>query len=164
MTAWWIAANDNDPEHGWHWDQFFHHPADPKQNFNWGGPGWIRSTVSFARIERIRTGDAVIAYQAGQGVIGFARLASDGWVSPDSGNFDTFDLAPSPVIRLQNPIPYEVIRDLPGSPDDFEFVRFHQGSVFSISPAGEARLLSLAAQFNPTQASRLQEFDQSQAA
>lgn len=52
------------------------------------------------------------------------------------GKCDSFGLKPSPFISLDNPIPYGVIRDLPNSGEHFEFVKFHQSTVFRISPEG----------------------------
>jgi hypothetical protein len=161
---WWIVANDKDPEHGWHWDQFFDNPGDPEENFDWGGPEWVRSTASFGRIERMRKGDPFVAYQSDEGVVGFGRLGSNGRLTPSSGNFDSFDLAPSPVLRLSKAVPYEVIRDLPDSKRHFEFVKFHQGTVFAMTEEGQTKLLSLASQFNPSQSARIGQFGQSHAA
>jgi len=158
-NMWWIVANDRDPEHGWHWDQYFKNPSDPDRTFNWGGPNWIRSAVSFTRIEEMRRGDIVAAYQASDGIVGLARLASDGYKSPETDKFDTFDLAPSPAVRFNRPVPYEVIRDLLGSKDLFEFVRIaKQGSVFRVSVPGKRRLLQLAQEFNPPQAPLINQF------
>ncbi len=151
-NMWWIVANDHDPEHGWHWDRFFSRPDDPRHSFNWGGPHWMRSTTSIARVREMRKGDIVAAYQASEGIVGLALLASDGRVSEESGKFDTFDLAPAPTVRLRTPIPLEVIKDQPTSKQDFEFLRIvQQGSVFRVSPWGSERLLSLGRQFNPAQ-------------
>jgi len=158
-NMWWIVAYDRDPEHGWHWDQFFENPADPEQTYNWGGPNWIRSNVSFGRIRGMRRGDIVAAYQAGEGVLGLVMLASDGYKSEETHNYDTFDYATSPALRFPKPVPYQVIRDLPSSKDDFEFVRIaKQGSVFRVSQSGQARLLQLSREFNPSQAHRIEEF------
>jgi hypothetical protein len=113
----------------------------------------------------MREGDLVAAYQAKEGVVGFAVLASDGRVSPESAKFDTFDLAPSPTIRLRSPIPLEVLKDQPQAKQDFEFLRIvQQGSVFRVSQAGRDRLLSLARQFNPSQAAALRPFAPSSSA
>ena len=159
QNMWWIVANDNDPVHGWHWDQFFENPADPEQTDNWGGPNWLRSNVSFIRIEEMRRGDLVAAYQAGEGILGMAMLASDGYRTEETGKYDTFDLASSPALRFRMPIPYKIIRDLRASKDDFEFVRIaKQGSVFRISQAGQVRLLQLAREFNPSQAADVDRF------
>ena len=158
-NMWWIVANDHDPEHGWHWDRFFSRPEDPRQNFNWGGPNWIRSTTSMARVRDMRKGDLVAAYQASEGVVGFALLASDGRTSEDTGKFDTFDLAASPTLKLRTPIPLEVIKDQPAAKEAFEFLRIvQQGSVFRVAPSGQDRLISLARQFNPGQTAAIQPF------
>jgi hypothetical protein len=153
---WWIVANDSDPGHRWHWDRYFAQPGERAQNFNWGGPNWIRSTTSIARVKEMHQGDFVAAYQASEGILGFARLGSDGRKSPETDKFDTFDLASSPTVRFLSPIPLEVIKDQPAAKDEFEFVRIvQQGSVFRVSPSGRDRLLSLARQFNPSQASHI---------
>ena len=153
-ATWWVVASDQDPEHGYHWDRYFNEPMDPRESYNWGGPKWINSSVSFSRIREMRAGDRVVAYQARQGVLGFAALASDGYQSADEGAFDTFDLAGSPTIRLGMPIPYAIIRDLPNAKDNFEFVRLYKrGSVYRVTSIGFADLLRLATQLNPDQAS-----------
>lgn len=66
----------------------------------WRGPEWIKSRVSQVRIERMRRDDRVITYQAKEGVLGFAHLASSGYKGELSDRFDTFDLAARGVIRL----------------------------------------------------------------
>ena len=158
-NMWWIVANDRDPEHGWHWDQFFDEPHDPRQTYNWGGPTWIRSNTSIARVNEMRRGDLVAAFQASEGIVGFARLASDGYKSEDTDKFDTFDLASGPTIRVRTPIPLEVISQSPTAKEEFEFVRIvKQGSVFRVTSSGSARLFSLARQFNPTQAAQIDTF------
>jgi hypothetical protein len=164
-NMWWIVANDRDPEHGWHWKMYFSRPNDSRETFNWGGPNWIKSSTSIARVKEMRRGDLVAAYQASEGIVGFARLGSDGYMSDESGKFDTFDLASAPVVRLHIPIPLEVVKDQPSAKDDFEFVRIvKQGSVFRVSASGRDRLLSLSRQFNPSQASQLDELLESSSA
>ncbi len=164
-NMWWIVANNSDLDHGWHWDRFFSRPHDPRENFNWGGPNWIRSTTSMARVREMRRGDYVAAYQASEGVIGLARLASDGYKSAETDKFDTFDLAPEPTVRLRSAVPLEVIADQPGAKADFEFVRIvKQGSVFRVSPPGRDRLFSLCRQFNPSQAAAINAFQEMNAA
>ena len=159
LNTWWVVASDKDPEHGWHWDQFFNHPADPEQPYDWGGPDWIQSNVSFARIKEMRRGDIVTSYQAGEGILGLAMLASSGYKSEKTDNYDTFDLSTSKILRFGTPIPYRVIRDHPTSREDFEFVRIaKQGSVFRVSSTGQARLLQLSREFNPSQAQRIEQF------
>ena len=163
-NMWWIVANDKDPEHGWHWDQFFDNPGDTEQNYDWGGPEWVRSSASFGRIQRMRNSDAFVAYQSDEGVLGFGRLGSNGRLTTRSGNYDSFDLAPSPILRLLKPIPYEVFRDLPDAKKHFEFVKFHQGTVFGMTEEGQRKLLDLASQFNPSQADLIAQFGHPHAA
>ena len=155
-SMWWIVANDHDPGHGWHWDRFFSRLEDPSPTFHWGGPDWLRSTTSIARVREMRRGDLVAAYQASEGILGLARLASDGSISPETGKCDAFDLACVPAVRLRTPIPLDVLRGQLNAREDFEFLRIvKQGSVFRVSPAGRDRLLSLSRQFNPAQHSRI---------
>src|SRR5271157_1024772 len=103
---WWVTASLNNPTHGWTWSWYFRDPTNRKQNLNWGGPEWINSHISFGRIHRMAKGDIVIAYQASEGIVGLARLASRGYKSDKAMNYDTFDLSPKPTIWLKNPVPY----------------------------------------------------------
>jgi len=155
-SSWWVVASDADPDHGWHWDRFFRTPMDPSEPFNWGGPNWINSTVSFARIKEMRAHDHVVAYQAAEGILGFAELASNGYQAAPGGKFDSFDLAAPPSVRLKAAIPFEIVKDLPRANENFEFVRLvKQGSVFRVTTDGYAQLIRLAKQLNADQATRI---------
>lgn len=153
IQYWWVTASDVNPEHGWHWDSFFEDYTDPINCFDWGGENWIKSKVSFARIKTMHKGDIVVAYQAGEGVIGLVYLDSNGYPSPEGGNYNSFNLKPSPNVRLNRLVPYEVIRDSRNASRDIEFVgaKVKQGSVFAISANGFSTLISLMLQFNPEQ-------------
>src|SRR5205085_436977 len=119
------------------------------------GPDWIRSSQSFARIQRMRRGDFVIAYQGGKGIVGIARLISRGYKARGSENFDTFDLDAKVPIRFQNPIPLAGIKQLPNASDTFEFVRSIRGTVHRVESGGFEQVLALAIAFNPALASQL---------
>ena len=158
-NSWWIVASKKDPLHGWHWDTYFNDPHDPDNRVDWGGPDWIRSAVSFARIQDMRKGDVVVAYQAGEGVLGLATLGSDGYEHPESGKYDSFDLAEHPTIRLRMPVPYEVIRDAPEARENIEFVRIaKQGTVYGLTAQGFIDIVELMKQFNPSQADQINAF------
>ena len=146
---WWVIASLKDPKHGWNWQWFFRSPTNTKQNLNWGGPNWIRSTISFKRIRQMREGDIVVAYQAGEGVVGLARLARSGYRSQLDGEFDTFDLCSRPTVWLRNPIPFSIIKVLPQAEGEIEFVKILRGTVFAIEGNGFARLIHLVRAFNP---------------
>lgn len=154
--TWWVVASAAASD--WHWRDFFRNPADPEQGVNWGGREWIRSPASWARIREMRQGDIVVAYQAGEGVVGFARLASDGYAEEAGGPYNTFDLAPAPAVGLHEPIPLFWIRQIPRAREHFEFLRFHHGTVFRVSPEGLEALLRLARALNPEQAEELEAF------
>lgn len=158
IRHWWVTASDRDPNHAWHWDSFFEDYNDPKNYFDWGGPNWIRSTVSFARIKDMRKGDVVVAYQAQEGVVGLVYLGSNGYPSPSGGSYNSFDLKPLPNIRLNRPVPFEVIRDSENASVDFEFIRVKRGSVFEITPRGFDTLMQLIVGFNPEQESEIAAF------
>lgn len=158
MNYWWVVASERDPEHGWHWDYFFSNPYVEGDRYDWGGVDWIRSTSSHARIEEMRKGDIVIAYQATEGVLGFVYLATNGYASKLSGRYDTFDLDPGAILRLETPISYSVIRELPQARKHFEFVGFHQGSVFRVSHKGFEMLLYIALEENDGQRKEMETF------
>lgn len=149
IQYWWITASEQNPEHAWHWRQYFAHPDDAQQRLDRGGPEWIRSHTSFARIVEMHAGDVIVAYQAGEGVVGLAYLASDGYQHVRGGHFDSFDLARGPTVWLSYPVPYEVIRDLPGARTHIEFVRIRQGAVFRIHALGFEHLLRAILLLNP---------------
>jgi predicted RNA-binding protein with PUA-like domain len=153
--AWWVSASTKKQGGGWHWDRFLKRPTSRRQALHWGGPGWIDSTVSFSRIREMRRGDYVIAYQAGEGVVGIAQLKSSGYKSRGSDHFDMFDLRSSPAIRFSEPVSLQAIKCLPVARDTFEFVRAKQGTVFSVEPGGFERILSLGVAFNPEMSTRL---------
>lgn len=152
--AWWVVASASAGD--WHWRDFFRNPVE--EGRNWGGREWIRSPVSWARIREMRKGDIVVAYQAGEGILGLARLASDGYPESPGGPYDTFDLAPSPIVRLEEPIPLFLVRQLPEARRHFEFLRIHHGTVFRITPEGFQALLHLIRALNPQQEPEIQAF------
>jgi predicted RNA-binding protein with PUA-like domain len=153
--AWWVTASISKKGGGWHWNDFLTKPKSRRQAPNWGGPDWINSPVSFRRIQDMRRGDHVIAYQAGEGVLGIAQLQSRGYRSRGSDQFDTFDLRSESVFQFRQPIPLNVIRALPNATDTFEFVRALRGTVFTVEPGGFERVVCLGAAFNPELGSRL---------
>lgn len=73
LNYWWVTASEESEE--WHWKEFFDKPLD-RYNAEWWG---TESSVSRKRIKDMRQGDIVVAYQAGEGVVGFACLACDGY-------------------------------------------------------------------------------------
>jgi EVE domain len=154
MNVWWVTASERS-EGGWHWGYFF---SRPTQGHDWGGPEWIRSHISFARIRRMRRGDVIIAYQAGEGIVGMATLAEDGDQSSPGSPYDTFHLKAAPIIRLNVPVPFDALKLLPHAPSNFEFVRARRGTVFSVQQKGFSRLLGLLLAFNPTQGAKLGAF------
>lgn len=156
MNTWWVTANDNPAGRngGWHWDQFLRPRRPRKKAYWWGGPEWIRSPQSRALIAKMRRGDLVVAFQSSVGVVGFARLATDGYPADGSEGADCFDLKPSGSLRLASPVPFSVVRTLPAADEHFGFVKFHQGTVFRVSREGRRRLGLLAAAFNPRLARR----------
>jgi hypothetical protein len=158
MNYWWVVASDRDPDHGWHWERFFTQPFEDGERYEWGGADWIRSSFSQLRIEEMRKGDLVVAYQAGEGVLGFIYLATNGFSSELDGKYDSFDLEPSPFVCFKKPIPYSVIRDLPNSHKHFEFVNFHQNTVFRITPKGFELLLYVVLEENPRQKKDIERF------
>jgi len=155
INYWWITASERNPKRRWRWQYFF---DDPEQGYNWGGPKWIKSRASFARIEDMCKGDIIVAYQAEEGVQGLAYLASDGYQYIEDGNYDTFDLKSRPTIWLDEPIPLRIIRGLPNAKRDFEFLRMLRGTVFRIHPKGFSELLKVVRALNPIQRKAISKF------
>jgi len=106
----------------------------------------------------MRRGDVIIAYQAGEGIVGMATLAEDGDQSSPGSPYDTFHLKAAPIIRLNVPVPFDALKLLPHAPSNFEFVRARRGTVFSVQRKGFSRLLGLLLAFNPTQGAKLGAF------
>ena len=157
---WWVTASkyDPDPKRRWHWQCFFKDPGDRRQRVDWGRPGWINSRISYARIAEMRKGDIVVAYQAGEGIRGLAYLARGGYQSPETGEYDTFNLKSSPTVWFDEPIPYRIIREIPNAKEDFEFVKIKQGTVFRISNNGFNKLSEIILALNPTQKKAIARF------
>ncbi len=134
-SVWLVVASERikgKPE-GWHWDDFFlrRHEWAPV-DFSWGGYEWIRSPLSLKCIQRMKRGDLVVAYQAGEGILGLCVLASDGYEEvPGSGDRNTFDLAPEPALRLTTPVP---LARLKSESQTAPLFRQLQGSVFDATP------------------------------
>jgi hypothetical protein len=64
----------------------------------------------------------------------------------------------SPVVWLDEPVPYSEIRNLPSAKEHFEFVRAKQGTVFRISPVGFNKILDLISKKNPHQRNEIYDF------
>jgi len=139
FNVWLVVANERikGKEEGWHWDDFFLHrhewaPAD----FSWGGYEWIRSPQSLKCIRQMKRGDIIVAYQAGEGIVGLCATATGGYEEvPASGDINTFDIAPEPAIRLKNPVP---LKKLKSDPRTCSLFRQLQGSVFLATQFWEA--------------------------
>lgn len=158
INYWWVVASENNPNKQWHWKDFFRVPNKVGETYKWGGPDWISSTVSFARIKEMREGDVVIAYQAAEGVVGLVFLASDGYKYVQSGNYDTFDLEATPKVWLDTKIPLSEIQKLPDAKKNIEFVRFHQGTVFRVTENGYNSITKVILKFNPNLRKQIHEF------
>jgi len=154
MRYWWVSASENS-EGGWHWGYFFQNPRSGKR---WGGPEWIRSTLSHKNIRRIRQGDLVTAYQAKEGIVGLARFASDGYQSTTGADYDMFDLDRQPVLALKLRVPLDTVRMLPHSKTTIQFVRVLRGTVFEVKALGFERIVGLLLTFNPGQARQIATF------
>lgn len=144
--GWLVAANR------WPWTDFFERP----RLMQWGGPKWIKSTTSMSRIREMRQHDLIVCYQAGQGVVGLARLASDGYSSDGSKNTDSFDVAASPAVLLQAAVPLRLVKGLPDAAKEIEFVRFHQGTVFEVTPRGIVLMIDLLRTENSQQKAEIE--------
>ena len=142
INYWWVTAS----EPRWNWKSFFDKPHDP-DNFAWSD---IESPASRARIETMGKRDVVVAYQAKEGVVGFAILTSDGYQS-DNKFFDSFDLDSEQFIELGIPVPYREVSELSMAKENFDFVKIGRGTVFGVTPAGFEDLIHLACRFNPKQ-------------
>ena len=152
---WWVnASEDERQDSGWHWSQFFDE-AGPAR-FERGGPEWIRSSASHVRIREMCAGDFVIAYQAGEGVVGFTRLAKRRLRRWKRTNYS---VRPRWAERLplENPVPFSVLRQVPRSAAEIEAIKQPAGTVFRVSPLG-LRSSGSARAFNPYQASAIRQF------
>ncbi|MFN3421182.1 MAG: hypothetical protein ACK40X_05610 [Armatimonadota bacterium] len=130
-NVWLVVASERikGKTEGWHWDDFFmrRHEWSPAE-FSWGGYEWIRSPLSLKFIREMKRGDIVVAYQAGEGILGLCALSSGGYEEvPGTGDINTFDLAPEPALRLDKPVP---LSQLKNDPQTSPLFRQLQGSVF----------------------------------
>ena len=128
MQTWWFNANGNGSP-GWNWEQFFSVKGRSLRGYCWGGPTWIKSNTSRSRIRDIVPGDLVVAYQARVGIVGLVRIASNGVNNRAVNRFNKVYLR--------------------GARTNIEFVSFHQGTVFKVTPRGRYDICLLAAIFNP---------------
>jgi predicted RNA-binding protein with PUA-like domain len=157
IPSWWVTASDLDPNRPVRWEDFF---EDPQDN-HWGGPDWIRAPQSIARIREMRAGDVVVCYQASRrmkGIVGLVYLETDGYQDSKSRKYDSFDLCPSPIVRLNTPVPLRAIRRLPNAKKDIEFIRILRGTVFRITPTGFRKIRDLILKYNPKQSKEISRF------
>jgi hypothetical protein len=158
INYWWVTASEQNKKRAWHWTYYFEAPDDPANRIDFGGPQWIKSKISFARIEKMCAGDVTVAYQASEGVLGLAYLASEGYPQVEGGNFDTFDLRAKPCVLLGESIPLEIVRQLPNAKKNFEFLRVLRGTVFHVSKQGFDELIKVMLSFNPKQQKAIKGF------
>ena len=151
---WWVTASEKN-QRPWHWREFF---KNSEIGWGWGGPNWINSTTSFIRIKEMQEGDIIVAYQAGEGVVGFAYLDSDGYQNATSGHYDTFDLKSTPKVWFNQSIVLSDIYKVPNAKTHIEFIRLLRGTVFRIDPFGFEKILALAKKANPHQCDEIGSF------
>lgn len=149
-AAWWVVASDTGRNSApWNWDDYFLNRAS-RRPFSWGGRSWIRSPVSHTRIETMRRGDVIVAYQARKGICGFTRVHG---TAPAR---NAFELAPpKSAVLLDQPVALAAVKVLPNAKSSFEFVRAFKGTVHDVSGVGYLQLLGLALAFNPDQSQKL---------
>lgn len=130
-NVWLVVASERikGKTEGWHWDDFFTRRHEwSTGEFSWGGYEWIRSPLSLKFIREMKRGDIVVAYQAGEGILGLCALSSGGYEEvPGSGDVNTFDLACEPALRLDKPV---LLSHLKSDPQISPLFRQLQGSVF----------------------------------
>ena len=148
MQTWWFNANGNGSP-GWNWEQFFSVKGRSLRGYCWGGPTWIKSNTSRSRIRDIVPGDLVVAYQARVGIVGLVRIASNGVNNRAVNRFNKVYLRERGRVCFQQPIPLSAVKQLPAARTNIEFVSFHQGTVFKVTPRGRYDICLLAAIFNP---------------
>lgn len=158
-NVWLVVASERikGKEEGWHWDDFFLRRKEwAPSEFSWGGYDWIRSPLSLKCIREMKLGEIIVSYQAGEGIIGLCALASGGYEEvPGSGDINTFDLAPEPALRLDNPV--ELLR-LKADQKVSPLFRQLQGSVFKATEFWQG-LKSHILAVNPHLADALQRFE-----
>lgn len=157
IQYWWVNASNHSTQ-PWHWRKFFLKPK-PKQGYEYGGTNWIKSSTSHNRINNMRKGDIVIAFQTGEGIVGLALLASNGYQSERGGNYDNFKLSSSPTVWLNHLIPYSQIKKLPNASNHIEFAGgVKQGTVFTVDQIGFDKIIELVLKANPDQRKEISVF------
>ncbi|MBI3537843.1 MAG: hypothetical protein HY070_09830 [Chloroflexi bacterium] len=159
IQHWWVTASDHspDPKRQVRWEKFFQNDDSERDN-TWGGPDWIKASLSIVHIKEMRKSDVVVAYQAGEGIVGLAYLKTNGYQDPKSRKYDSFDLEPSPTVWLNTLVPLDSIRHLSNAKQDIEFIKILRGTVFSITQIGFRKILDLIIKFNPDQRKEINDF------
>ena len=157
IRSWRVTVSDlsPDPNRKVRWEYFF---DDPRRDNHWGGPDWIKASLSIVHIKEMRKGDIAVAYQAGEGLVGLAYLETNGYQDSKSREYDSFDLKPSPIVPFNTLVPLGAIRRLPNAKEDIEFVKILRGTVFSITPRGFRKILDLILKYNPEQSNEISRF------
>ena len=90
----------------------------------------------------------------------FGYLASDGYPQAPGGMHDSFDLRSKPTVWLKEPVPFQIVRELPDAREDIEFVRakVKQGTAFRITERGFDGIVKMARSFNPSQTGEIRRF------
>ncbi|MEM7016867.1 MAG: hypothetical protein AAF512_05935 [Pseudomonadota bacterium] len=150
---WWVTAGRG---YDWRWSDFFSEPALPEA-YHWGGT-WIRSALSFKRIEKMCKGDVIAAYEAGTGIVGLTVLAVGGYRNQLDSPYNAFALDTQHKVWLEQAVPFATIRFLPNAMDTIEFVKVKRGTVFAVSPPGFAQIVTALVAANPAQAEEIEIF------
>jgi hypothetical protein len=153
---WLVSANENGTVYQYHWREFYNKPNQKTQRDNWCGDQGVKSNTSNARIQEMRINDIIVSYQVGEGIVGFARLASEGYRYRD--RYWTFDLKPAPIVRFSTVLPFSDMRQLPYARQDIEFVRMLKGTVFRITQRGFENITNALLYLNPKQQDKVQAF------
>ena len=142
--VWIVKANEKPRQtrkRGWHWREFFESP----ERWPWGGREWVNSPVSMKHLrDSFRKGDTVVAWQAGEGIVGFLKAASDGYEEQEgSGRYNTFYVAASPCRGwTATPISIDEVKESPIL-RQMEALRMPRGTVFSVTPRQWAEIRRL---------------------
>ena len=76
----------------------------------------------------MQANDILVCYQARVGIVGLARLASEGYQHPVK-HYYTFDIQPRPVVWFANPLECAEIRYLPNARQDIEFLKMSKSQI-----------------------------------
>jgi hypothetical protein len=154
-SFWHVTGSMNGPTYKYHWEKFYLKPKRDSGE-NWCGDEGVKSGLSNKHIQEMQKNNVIVSYQATEGIVGLARLASGGYCHEEG--YWTFNLKTKPTVWFENPLTCAEMRNLPRA-DKIEFIKVGcAGTVFKITQGQFANLVKAVLDKNRKKRGEVEQF------